>query len=399
MKKLLLSIIIGFLTSTVVFSQASRVTFGLGNPIEVLDTINVFVGEHFEIKDKLSDWSHNFGDLTYILGVYLDKIDAGNGRMAFDRNIGGLEYYRGRLNYSNVQGITLKSNVEKGVNLGDYEVQLSLDINSAGIYYFVGIIKGKSERGSYFENAGYWVVNCAPRAQRELTHDINLKDTYYYGESVYLDFSLSGEGMDKISNYYFRIFESDKEIYSGLGSYINLGVITKNTAMVNRSFRIEGYYGGRIIQFFNPSLPGADSTIWNFKLLPPKSFEFLSNWLSVEEFNSLSENDVIDALDMQVIENRKLKFMYYSPIENGAIVTQPELRNLTVTASPPEFLAGSSNKYRAYDDGIWKVIELNVNSRFLSSIPENATTKITLHINYTTQFGDQKNITYVGYVF
>jgi hypothetical protein len=399
MKILLLTITIMLFISTVALSQASRITFGLGKPIEVLDTLNVFVGEHFEIKDKLSDWSHNFGDLTYTLGVYLDKTDAGSGRITFERNIGGLEHYRGRLTYSNVQGIALKSNVEKGVNLGDYEVGLSLDISSAGVYYFVGIIKGKSEQGGYFENAGYWVVNCTPRARRELTHEISLNDTYYYGESVYLDFSLSGEGMDNISNYYFRIFESDNEIYSGLGSYINLGVITKNTAMVNRSFRIEGYYGGRIIQFFNPSLPGADSTIWNFKLLPPQSFEFVTNWLSGEEFNNLSEKDVIDAIDMHVIENRKFKFMYYSPIEDGAMVTQPELRNLTVTASPPEFLAGSSNKYRSYNDGIWKVIELNVNSKFLSSISDNATKKITLHITYTTQFGDQKDITYVGFVF
>ena len=177
-------------SSFVVFSQPTRVTFGLDKPIVVLDTINVFIGEHFEIKDKLSDWSHNFGDLNYTLGIYLDKIDGGNGRITFERNNGGLEYYRGRLTYSSLQGITLKSNVEKGVNPGDYEVQLYLDINSAGVYYFVGLIKGKSEQGRHFENAGYWVVICTPRARRELTHDINLKDAYYYGESVYLDFIL-----------------------------------------------------------------------------------------------------------------------------------------------------------------------------------------------------------------
>ena len=102
---------------------------------------------------------------------------------------------------------------------------------------------------------------------------------------------------------------------------------------------------------------------------------------------------------MQVIDNRKIRFMYYSPVEDGAIVTLPELKNLTVTASPPEFLASSSNKYRAYNDGIWKVIELNVNSKYLSSISDNATKKITLLITYTTQFGDQKDITYVGFVF
>ena len=92
MKKILLTITIMLFSNTIVFSQASSVTFGLGKPIVVLDTINVFVGKHFEIKDKLSDWSHNFGDLTYTLGVYLDKIDGGNERITFERNIGGLEY-------------------------------------------------------------------------------------------------------------------------------------------------------------------------------------------------------------------------------------------------------------------------------------------------------------------
>jgi len=103
MKKILLIIIIMLFSSTIIYSQASRITFGLGNPIEVLDTLIVFVGEHFEIKDRLTDWSHNFGDLTYTLDVYLDKIDGGNGRITFERNIGGLEYYRGELSYFNLQ--------------------------------------------------------------------------------------------------------------------------------------------------------------------------------------------------------------------------------------------------------------------------------------------------------
>jgi hypothetical protein len=210
---------------------------------------------------------------------------------------------------------------------------------------------------------------------------------------------MSGEGMDKLSNYYFRIFEDNKEIYSGLGSYINLGVITKNTAMVNRSFRIEGYYGGRIVSFFNPELPGIDSTIWNFKLLPPKRFESSTSWLTEEEFNNLAKDDIIDAIDMGLTENRKFSFMYYAPTDNGAIVSLPELRNLTVTSSPPDFLASSSNKYRSYTDGIWQVIELNVNSRFLSNISDNATKKIIIQISFTTQFGEQKDLTYVGFVF
>ena len=398
MRKFLLLAVFFTTVCISIFPQANRLTFGIGNPISFLDTVNVFVGEHFEITDKLSDWSASFGDITYTLGVYAEMTDNGNRRITFERYNGGFEYYRGKLTYSSSQGITLKSNVENGVNPGDYDVHISADINLAGVYYFVGIIKGRSERGGYFEDAGYWVVNCAPKSLTELTHDINLKDSYYYGESVYLDFSLSGEGMDKLSNYYFRIFESDKQIYSGLGSYINLGVITKNTAMVNRTFRIEGFYGGKIVNFFNPAIPGVDSTVWNFKLLPPQKFESSSAWLLEEDFNSLAKSDVIDAIDMSESSNKKFKFMYYSRVDLGAIVAIPDLKNLSVTSSPPDFLS-STNKFRAYEDGIWKVIELNVNSRFISNISENATQKITLHIKFTTQFGDQKDLTYVGFVF
>ena len=383
---------------TSVFPQTNRLLFGISNPVAFLDSVTVLVGEHFEITDKLSDWSADFRDITYTLGVYTEMIDDGNGRITFESYNGGFEYYRGRLTYTSTQGITLKSNVETGVNPGDYDVHISSNINSAGIYYFVGIIKGRSERGGYFEDAGYWVVNCAPKSQIELTHDINLKDSYYYGESVYLDFSLSGEGMDKISNYYFRIFQNDRQIYSGLGPYINLGTITKNSAMVNKTFRIEGYYGGKIVNFFNPAIPGVDTTIWNFSLLAPKNFETSSNWLLEEDFNSLAKSDVINAIDMHEPENKKFKFMYYSRIGPEAIVSIPELKNLSVTSSPSDFLS-STNKFRAYDEGIWKIIELNVNSRFLSNISENGIQKITLHIQFTTQFGNQKDLTYVGFVF
>lgn len=398
MRKIVLLLVFSLIFYVNIFPQANRISFGLNKPINFLDSVSVFVGEHSEIMDKLSDWSTNFGDITYTLGVYSEIIENVNGSVAFERYNGGFEYYRGKLTYSNLQGLTIKSNVEPGVNPGDYNIEISSELNSSGIYYFVGVIKGKSERGGYFEDAGYWVVNCAPRSLTELTHDINLKNSYYFGESVYLDFSLQGEGMDKLSNYYFRIFENNTQIYSGLGSYINLGVITKNTAMVNRTFRIEGYYGGKIANFFNPAIPGVDSTVWNFTLLPPQNFDISSKWMQEEYYNNLAESDVVDAIDMSVQENRKIKFMYYSPIEMGAIVTSPELKNITVTSTPPDFLS-TSNKFRAYDDGIWKVIELNVNSRFLSNISYNATKKITLKVRFTTQFGDRKNLTFIGFVF
>jgi len=399
MKKTFLFLIIILMSNTVMLPQESQISFNASYPVEFLDTINVFVGEQFEIRDKLSDWSTNFADLNYVLGIYLDKSELGGQRITFSRNAGGFEYIRGSVNYSNSNAIEIRSNVQTGVNPGDYDVILSGNIISSGIYYFVGLIKGKSEQGRYYEDAGYWVINCAPRAQNKMINNMTVKDIYYYGESASIDFSIANSGMDRLSNYYFRIYEENREVYSGTSSFVNLDVITKNASLVNKTFRIEGYYGGNIATFFNPAIPGTDSTIWQFQLLPPQNFEVSMAWLTEDEFNLLGKNDFVDALDMSLLKNRKIKFTYYTHDGDGAIVTIPEFRNLLVTATPPDFLIGSSNNYRIYDDDLGKVIELNVDPAFLKKISENTTKKVTLSIRFTTQFGDNKNFTFIGFVF
>ncbi len=399
MKKILIFLIITTISTTITLAQGNQQSFNASHPVEFLDTVNVFVGEKFEIRDKLSDWSPNFADINYIMGIYLDKSETGNQQVTFSRNIGGFEYQRGSISYSNSNAIDVRSNVQTGANPGDYDVILSGNIISSGIYYFVGVIKGKSEQGRYYEDAGYWVVNCAPRSQNKMMNNLQLKDIYYYGESASLDFSIANSGMDRLSNYYFRVYEENNEIYSGTSSYINLDIITKNPSLVNKSFRIEGYYGGKIATYFNPSIPGTDSTIWHFRLLPPQNFDVNTNWLTEEEFNSLGKSDFVDALDMSLLKNRKIKFTYYTHEAEGALVTIPEFKNLLVTANPPNFLIGSSNNYRIYDDDFGKVIELNVDPAFLRKIPETSTRKVTLNIRFTTQFGENKSYTFIGFVF
>jgi hypothetical protein len=145
MNKILLILILITTVCAINFPQANRLSFGISKPVELLDTINVFVDEHFEITDKLKDWSTNFGEITYTLSVYLEMIDNGSRRISFERINGGFEYYRGNLSYFNSRGIELKSNVERGLNPGDYDVQLSSEISSAGVYYFVGIICPEKE--------------------------------------------------------------------------------------------------------------------------------------------------------------------------------------------------------------------------------------------------------------
>ena len=154
MKKVISISLILFAAGNLSFAQQYELSFDASNPVTLLDTINVFVGDQFEIKDKLSDWSSNFADINYSLGVFLEKNDDGNGNITFIQNIGGFEYKRSDLSYFRSTVLSLKSNVIPGVNPGDYDVIISASINSPGTYYFVGVIKGRSEHGGYFEEIG-----------------------------------------------------------------------------------------------------------------------------------------------------------------------------------------------------------------------------------------------------
>ncbi len=399
MIKFFYPLILLLLANNFAFAQANKLSFGTSNPIEFLDTIKTSVGEVFVIKDKLSDWSSDFADINYTVGVFTKADFSDKRNIVFEKNVGGLEYKTGNLKYFKSDIINIKSNVIPGVNPGDYAVQLTTSINAPGVYYFVGLIKGKSEHGNYFEDAGYWIVNCLQRAVNKPLNSFNIKDTYRFGEPLSFDFSIDNPEMDKVSGYHYKVFSGDKEMFSGIGSYVNLDMITHNPSLVNKSFRIEGYYGGNIVKYFNPSLPGTDSTVWNFKLLPPEEFAAASNWMTQEEFNNLGEDDVIDALDLNLDKNMKFRFMYYTLTPDGAIITKPAFYNLTIASSPEEFLTKSKSNVKIYDEGIWKVIEPVVNKKFLGSIKENHTKKVTLTIKFKTQFGEQKEFTFVGYVF
>ena len=399
MKKFILLFLLISLVNLVSLAQTPELSFGPDSPVTLLNTIKVFNNDLFNIKDKLSDWSGNFAEINYTIGIYTEIEESEHKKVSFKNNIGGLEYKRGKLKYYKSDLVKLKSNVVPGVNSGDYEIQISINISSPGTYYFVGTIKGKSELGNYFEEAGYWVVNCIPHAQNKLINNVSLKSEYRFGETVSFDFGISGSEMDKLSKYNFKIFDDQKELFSGNGTCVNLDLITKNPSFVNKLFRIEGYYNDSIIKFFNPQLNKIDSTVWVFRLLPPDNFVVSSNWLSKKEFNNLGKDDVIDALDMSEDKNLKFKFIYYSLTGDGAIITKPGFNNLLITSSPRQFLINSQNNSNILDEGIWKVIELNVNKKFLRGIPENSTKKVTLTIKFTTQFGEQKEFAFVGFIF
>jgi len=263
MIKTILSFILSLLFIAYSFAQPDELRFGGQNTIQVLDTIIVFAKESFDIQDRLSDWSNNFADIEYTVSIFNILEQTGESSIAFSNFVGGLQYNNGQVNYFSSQDMTINSNVDRGVNPGDYEIRMDISIRQPGVFYVVGEIKGKSERGIYFEDAGYWVVNCIARAENRLTYDFSIKRsydfeevaTYRFGESISFDFSISGARMNNLSSYHFKVYMEENLIHSGLGSYINLDFITKNPEMKNKTFTIEGLYSGKLIRFFNPSIP------------------------------------------------------------------------------------------------------------------------------------------------
>ena len=182
--------------------------------IRVLDTIIVFAKENFDIQDRLYDWSSNFNDIQYTISVFNILEQIGESDIRFTNYIGGLQYLGEQVEYFGSEDISLRSNVERGSNPGDYEVNMDINISPPGIFYVVGVIRGKSERGVSFQDAGYWVINCIARAENRLTNDFSIKRTYDFGEiatyrfaeSLAFDFSISGARMNSLSSYHFKIF-------------------------------------------------------------------------------------------------------------------------------------------------------------------------------------------------
>ncbi len=407
MMKTILAFILSLLFAVSSFAQPDELRFGDQNTIQVLDTIIVFAKESFDIQDRLSDWSNNFADIEYTVSIFNIIEQIGESYTGFSNYIGGLQYSNGQVNYFTSQDILMKSNVESGVNPGDYVIRMDITISQPGVFYVVGEIKGKSERGVYFEDAGYWVVNCIARAENRLTYDFSIKRsydfqeiaTYRFGESISFDFSISGARMNNLSSYHFIVYEGEKIIHSGLGSYINLDFITKNSEMVNKTFTIEGLYSGKLIRFFNPSIPGPDSTYWRFELLPPEKLEIRTNWIPLEEFEMMSDRDVIDAFDLRPIENRKFSFAWLTNLEEGAMITRPKLINVTVTCEPEGLLRSNSPAFRLYEEDYWQAIEINVDPAFINRIAVDEIEKVIVNITFQTQFGDQKSMNFVGMVF
>ncbi|MBT8386717.1 MAG: hypothetical protein KJO12_04845 [Ignavibacteria bacterium] len=389
------------------FAQPAELRFGDQKPIQVLDTIIVFAKENFDIKDRLSDWSNNFNDIEYTISIFNIIEQIGESDIGFSNYVGGLQYSNGQVNYFSSKDATLKSIVKGGINPGDYEIRMDIAIHQPGVFYVVGAIKGKSERGIYFEEAGFWVINCIARAENRLTYDFSIKRsydfeeiaTYRFGESISFDFSISGARMNNLSSYHFKVYRGEDIIHSGLGSYINLDFITKNSEMVNKSFTVEGLYSGKLILFFNPAIPGPDSTYWRFELLPPEKFEVRSNWVQLEEFEMMSGRDVIDALDLRLVENRKFSFAWLTNQVEGAMITRPKLINMEVTCEPEGLLRNNSPAFRLYEEDYWQVIEINVDPVFINSIAVDAIEKVIVNIKFQTQFGDQKSLSFVGMVF
>jgi len=407
MMKTILAFILSLLFVVSSFAQPDELRFEGQNTIQVLDTIIVFAKESFDIQDRLSDWSNNFADIEYTVSIFNIIEQIGESYIGFSNYVGGLQYSSGQVNYFSSEDVALKSNVDRGINPGDYEIRMDIVIRQPGVFYVVGEIKGKSERGIYFEDAGYWVVNCIARAENRLTYDFSIKRsydfeeivTYRFEESISFDFSISGARMNNLSSYHFKIYEGENLIHSGLGSYINLDFITKNSEMVNKTFTVEGLYSGDVIRFFNPSLPGPDSTYWRFELLPPEKLEIRSNWVSLEEFEMMSERDVIDAFDLRLIENRKFSLAWLTNQVGGAMITRPKLINIEVTCEPEGLLRNNSPAFRLYEEDYWQVIEINVDPAFINRIAVDEIEKVVVNIKFQTQFGDQKSMSFVGIVF
>ncbi len=398
-KSIILQIV--FITgfATVILAQPRNIQFQKYQSIKLLDSLKVDENAKFVLKDRFTNWSHKFDDISYMMVIYEKLLITASGGYSFSNQLGGFEYDRGQLiNYTSSVG-TVQPVVLPGVNPGDYNVETTANLNKLGKFYFVAIIKGRTEKGNYDESAAYWVVNCTIKTLTTSLDAFNVLDKYYYGQPLCFNFAV--QGYDNLKEYSYRVSEGDKkkEIFAGIGSYVSLNFLTENPEMVGKTFVVEGYYTGKVLRFFNPQKSAIDSSVWAFKLVKPDKFQVKSTWMADDEFKKLEIDDVVDALDINEENSRQFKFNYYSAADKTDLVVMPEMKNVKVTSDPPNFLAFGTRDYKIYKEGLWQVLEIIPNQQFFENMKDNEVKKVSLNISFTTQFGEKKIYKFDAYLF
>ncbi len=251
-----------------------------------------------------------------------------------------------------------------------------------GVYLVTRTLSGVDERGKKVNISKQLLVDVS---YPTLTAPLIVDPTYYYAESATINFA-AVEYNDK-SLYRYKIETADGDsVFGENKSFVVLDSLlhdVDNARAGGKSFVVRGYYDNKQFIFRNPPEYGLDSTVWRFRILPPR-LDLLTVWSNSGDYKP-------DSLFLDVGQKKRcrfgpteIRFLFLNEKGNAWIRTSPKL---TLSVSASDGFLSKGNEYEIDSgDPPWYTLVIHPDSAYLSTIARGKYRSVQINISGKDQF-------------
>ena len=273
-------------------------------------------------------------------------------------------------------------------------ITATFSVDAPGTYYVLRKIEGigkwdglNHRYGAFWSVTAYWP-----------TLKVSLYNTYFFGEYGYFSFAA---GHSDYNAYSYSVTIGSDKVDSLGGAVVSIdGIWKKARLQRDNTVTVNGYYRGHMFSYQDPESKLIRTSTWRFKILKPP-LSSISFWERDSTFDAAiarNDRDALNRLDLNLRTDYnplQFRYSYATPTPSGFATTLPDFQNLTVKATPEQFLA-SWQVVEAYP---WRLILIAPNEEFMSRTSFNSPAQVSLTIRFRTQFGEEIDRTYKALVF
>ncbi len=273
-------------------------------------------------------------------------------------------------------------------------VTVTFSLDAPGTYYVLRKIEGIGKWDGLSHRYGaLWVVTAFWP-----TLKVSLYNTYFFGEYGYFSFA-AGHG--DYNSYSYSVFVGSEQVDSLRGAVVSIdGIWKKARLQRDNTVTVNGYYRGRMFSYQDPESKLIRASTWRFKILKPplSSIVFWDQDSTFALAAGRAGRDTINRLDLNLRTDYnplQFRFSYATATPSGFATTLPDLLNLSVKATPEQFL----ESWRVVEAYPWRLILIAPNEDFMSRTSFDSPAEVSLTVKFRTQFGEEIDRTYKALVF
>ncbi len=229
-----------------------------------------------------------------------------------------------------------------------------------------------------------------------------LDSEYWYGEAAVFSFAA---GHEDLTAYSYDVETANRTLLSEQGWFVPIDRIWKSLAPenLNMTITIKGKYKGSTFFYQNPISKEVSESVWQFELKSPNRIEDVSLWMADSTFDELKAAGRLDLLPpipmnlnpVNKYNPREFRFSSYAVKRLSFLMFMPEISDVSVASTPPDFLTGMSWR----TDDPWRVLVIAPNLDYLQDRTARNPAEVSLTIRFRDQFGTSFRRTYKARVY